>query len=159
MTHLNLPVLRALVVYHYLFSWLFQESKWQQWKCKYQNGWEQFLIKRWYWDSKYVRLVKLSEIINGWRNKSFWFANSEEIRRDHLLFDEWRYENGNTWLHYNFDKKGYLRQICEVLYKVSGAKPGGSRGAWSHNIIFFKDIIIIMPVVHRQPAVNSFWRR
>ena len=32
------------------------------------------------------------------------FANSEEIKRDHRLFDERRYEKGYAWLYYNFSK-------------------------------------------------------
>ena len=67
------------------------------------------------------------------------FANSEEIRRDHRLFDERRYEKEFTWLYYKFNKKGYLCKICEVFYRESSAKPGGSTGTWSHNAVIFKD--------------------
>ena len=36
------------------------------------------------------------------------FANSEEIKRDHCLFDERRYEKEYEWLYYNFSKNEYL---------------------------------------------------
>ena len=62
------------------------------------------------------------------------FADSEEIKRDHHLFDKRRYEKEYTWLHYNFNKKGYLCKICEVFYEVSSTKARGSR---EHNA--FKD--------------------
>ena len=44
------------------------------------------------------------------------FANSEEIKRDHHLFDERRYEKEYAWLYYNFSKNGYLCKACEVFY-------------------------------------------
>ena len=56
------------------------------------------------------------------------FANSEETRRHHCLFDERRYEKEYNWLYYNFNKKDYLRKICEGFYAESSAKPGGSTG-------------------------------
>ena len=56
------------------------------------------------------------------------FANSEETRRHHCLFDERRYEKEYNWLYYNFNKKDYLRKICDGFYGESSAKPGGSRG-------------------------------
>ena len=59
------------------------------------------------------------------------FANSEEIKRDHRLFDERRYKKEYVWLYYNFSKNGYLCKVCE--------KPGGSRGAWLHGPVHFKD--------------------
>ena len=37
------------------------------------------------------------------------FANSEERRCDHCLFDKRRYEKEYTWLYYNFNKKVYSR--------------------------------------------------
>ena len=67
------------------------------------------------------------------------FANSEEIKRDHRLFDERRYKKEYVWLYYNFSKNGYLCKVCEVFYGSSSEKPGGSRGAWSHRAVHFKD--------------------
>ena len=67
------------------------------------------------------------------------FANSEEIKRDHRLFDERQYQKEYAWLYYNFSKNGYLCKVCEVFYGSSGEKPGGSRGAWSHRAVHFKD--------------------
>ena len=67
------------------------------------------------------------------------FANSEEMRRHHHLFDKRRYEKEYTWLYYSFNKKGYLCKICEIFYGESSAKPGGSREAWWRNAVFFKD--------------------
>ena len=67
------------------------------------------------------------------------FANSEEIKRDHHLFDERRYEKEYAWLYYNFSKNGYLCKVCEVFYGSSSEKPGESRGAWSHRAVYFKD--------------------
>ena len=40
------------------------------------------------------------------------FANNEEIKPDHHLFDERQYEKEYAWLCYNFSKNGYL---CKVL--------------------------------------------
>ena len=61
------------------------------------------------------------------------FANSEEIRCNHCLFDERRYEKEFTSIYYNFNKKGYLCKIFEVFCGESSGKPGGSRGVWLHN--------------------------
>ena len=57
------------------------------------------------------------------------FVNSKEIKQDHSLFDERRYEKEYAWLYYNFSKNGYLCKVCEVFYGSSSEKPGGSRGA------------------------------
>ena len=67
------------------------------------------------------------------------FANSEEIKQDHRLFDERQYEKEYGWLYYNFSKNGYLCKVCEVFYGSSSEKPGGSRGAWLHRTVHFKD--------------------
>ena len=83
--------------------------------------------------------LSMDDEINPSGSNEMRFANSEEIRRDHRLFDERRYEKEYTWLYYNFNKKNYLCKICEVFYGESSAKPGGSRGAWSHNAVIFKD--------------------
>ena len=54
--------------------------------------------------------------------------------------DQWPATICNTaWLYYNFNKKDYLSKICEVFYGESSAKPGGSRGTWSHDAVIFKD--------------------
>ena len=45
------------------------------------------------------------------------FANIEEIRHDHCLFNERRYEKECSELYYNFNEKGYLCKSCEVFYK------------------------------------------
>ena len=44
------------------------------------------------------------------------FGNSEEIKRDHRLFDERRYQKEYAWLYYNFSKNGYLCKVCEVFH-------------------------------------------
>ena len=68
------------------------------------------------------------------------FVNSEEIKRDHLLFNERQYEKEYAWLYYNLSSKnGYLCKVYEVFYGSSSAKPGGSKGAWSHRAVHFKD--------------------
>lgn len=67
------------------------------------------------------------------------FANEDEIRKDHRLFDERRYEKEFTWLYYSFNKYGYLCKVCEMVYGDANPKSGGSRGAWSHNAVKFKD--------------------
>ena len=67
------------------------------------------------------------------------FANENEIKRDHRLFDERRYEKEYTWLYYNCNKGGYMCKVCEVCYGQSNAKAGGNRGVWSHVEVRFKD--------------------
>ena len=66
------------------------------------------------------------------------FANNEEIKQNHRLFDERRYEKEYVWLYYNFSKNGYLCKVCEVFYGNSSVKPGGSRGAWPHRQFILK---------------------
>ena len=78
----------------------------------------------------------LNENIN---NLQLRFANNEEMKWDHCLFDEKRYEKEYAWLYYNFSNNGYLCKVCEVFYGSSSEKPGGSRGAWSHRAVHFKD--------------------
>ena len=67
------------------------------------------------------------------------FANSQEVKNDHRLYDERRYEKEYTWLYYNLNKCGYMCKICEVYQGDSNPKAGGNRGAWSHNAVVFKD--------------------
>ena len=67
------------------------------------------------------------------------FAKSEEIKRDHHLFDERQYEKEYAWLYYNFSKNGYLCNVREVFYRSSSEKPGGSRGAWLQRAVHSKD--------------------
>ena len=68
------------------------------------------------------------------------FVNSEEIKRDYLLFNERQYEKEYAWLYYNLSSRyGYLCKVCEVFYGSSSAKTGGSKGAWSHRAVHFKD--------------------
>ena len=64
------------------------------------------------------------------------FANNEEIKQNHHLFDERQYEKEYAWLCYNFSKNGYLCKVCEVFYESSSEKPGVSRAAWSHRIAY-----------------------
>ena len=46
------------------------------------------------------------------------FANEKEIKQDHRLFDEQRYEKKYTWLYYNCNKDGYMCKVCEVLWAI-----------------------------------------
>ena len=145
MTSLNLPALCALVVCHYLYLFVYSRkvndsNDSANIRMNENNPSSKDDIE----NLKYVRLVKLAKLstdeeIHPSGSNEMRFANSEEIRRDHRLFDERRYEKEYTWLYYKFNKKGYLCKICEVFYRESSAKPGGSTGAWSHNAVIFKD--------------------
>ena len=82
------------------------------------------------------------------------FANSEEIKQDHCWFDERRYEKEYAWLY--FSKNVYLCKVCEVFYGSSSEKPGGSRGAWSHRAVNFKDNPGKKLTCHNESDSHSF---
>ena len=47
------------------------------------------------------------------------FANREEIKQDHHLFDERLYEKEYAWLYYNYSKNRYLCKVRKVFYGSS----------------------------------------
>ena len=46
------------------------------------------------------------------------FVNSEEIKRDHRLFDERRHEKEYAWLYYNFSKNGFYVKFVRFFMEV-----------------------------------------
>ena len=45
------------------------------------------------------------------------FANEQEIKQDHRLFDARHYEKEYSWLYCNCNKGVYMCKVCEVCYR------------------------------------------
>lgn len=67
------------------------------------------------------------------------FAPPKTLLADHRQFDHSRYEQLYKWLYYSHLKKGFMCKVCSVFYGDTSSQSHGSRGAWSHKGVVFKD--------------------
>ena len=72
-------------------------------------------------------------------SNNFTFAPKESILSDLRQFDHTHYEQLYPWLYYSHHKKGFMCKVCTVVYGDRPCQNHGSRGAWSHKGVIFKD--------------------
>lgn len=67
------------------------------------------------------------------------FATKEVLRLDHRQFDHGKYEKIYKWLYYSYSQRGFMCKICTVFHGDKPLLAHGSRGAWSHRGVVFKE--------------------